>query len=50
MRLSRKEINKVQINGEHSDTIILGTNKSKLIEKHFYGCSFWKIRSDNLAY
>lgn len=31
MRLSRKELNKAQINGEHPDTITVGTNKFEAI-------------------
>lgn len=50
MSLSRKEMNKAQINGENPDAITFGINKSKAKEIHLYGCSFWKIRPDNLVH
>lgn len=50
MSLSRKKMNKVRINGENPDSITFGTNKSKAREIYLYGCSFWKIRSDNLVH
>lgn len=43
-------MNKAWINGENPDIIAFGTNKSKAMEIHLYGCSFWKIRSDNLVH
>lgn len=42
MKLSRKEMNRVQINGEYPDIITFQTSKLKAIEIHFCGCSFWK--------
>lgn len=47
MSLSRKKMNKAEINGELPDTMTFETNISKAIEIHLCGCSFWRIKSDH---
>ena len=49
MKLSRKEMNKVHINGEHPDIITFETSKFKVMEIDLCGCSFWKKQVRQLS-